>query len=564
MLQLPSFPQRTTDRSESSPTGRDDVPLAVGLLFVIGLVNLYLYTTPVAANARDPGSVAPHAFYGLVVVAALYGSPWGVVAVWAMTALSVFVFASVHSEWTSLMMNAVVFAPASGVTALVIRRLRVAHAAYARSLRDLDAANADARKRLAEFAALFDISRMAGLTFDLEALFRASMERISRGLQMYRGTLAIFDAASQELKVKYAYGLTPREIAAGRYRLGEGIYGRVFASGEPMAVPNLGDEPLSLNVTDEASEALSMRTRSVAFLCIPIKMEGATVGVLSVDRAPVDRRTLGDDLNFLTILASLFGQALKIQQMIEATVQQERLAVLGKIARSVAHEVRNPLGGIRGAAQLLQLGVDDSDRDTSEYARVIVEEVDRLNRVVEQLLHFGDARPGALQKHDLREILERVLFLTSDTIEASGVVVIRDFDSRLPEVQADGDRLTQVFLNLVRNALDAMPKGGTLRLSATTAARESRGAQIGEVVRTVEVSVCDTGEGVPPHLREEVFNPFYTTKQKGTGIGLALTRRLVEEHRGYIEVQDNTPRGACFKVTLPSIVAESVVDSGEA
>lgn len=515
--------------SKGEPNGSHDRPLVVGLLFTIGLVNLYLYTTP--TDVHDAGNIVPHVFYGLVVVASLYASTWGVSIVWGAATLSMFAFAAVQAEWSRLMMGAIVFAPASGMTARVIRRLRVVHAEYAQNLRDLDAANADASKRLAELSALFDISRMAGLTFDLEELFRASMERISQGLQMYRGTLAIFDPTSQELKVKYAYGLSSREIAAGRYRLGEGLYGRVFAAGEAMAVPNVGDEPLSL------SEALSMRTRSVAFLCIPIKMEGQTVGVLSVDRAPVDSRTLGDDLNFLTILASLFGQALKIQQMIEATVQQERLAVLGKIARSVAHEVRNPLGGIRGAAQLLQLR--QLDPDATEYLRIIVEEVDRLNRVVEQLLHFGDPRPSNLQKHDLREILERVLFLTADGIAANRIVVIREFASSLPPVEADGDRLTQVFLNLVRNALEAMPCGGKLRLSVKT----SHGA--------VVVSVCDTGEGIPPHLREEVFNPLYTTKQKGTGLGLALTRRFVEECGGFIEVCENSPRGACFRVTLP-------------
>jgi len=524
--------------------------LAVGLLFGVGLVNLYLYTA--GADVREAGSVASHLFYGLVVIAALRGSRAGTGVVWGFSAASLFVFASVEGEWRSLMVEATLFAPLSGVTALVIRRLRVAHAEYAESLRALDAANADAQKRLAELSALFDISRMAGQTFDLEALFRSSMERLSRSLQMYRGTLVLFDPVSQELRVRYAYGLTPREIAAGRYRLGEGLYGRVFATGEPMAVPNVGDEPLPLRTTDPSSDALSLSTRSVAFLCIPIQMEGQTVGVLSVDRAPVDRRTLGDDLNFLTILASLFGQALKIQQMIEAAVQQERLAALGKMARSVAHEVRNPLGGIRGAAQLLQLS--NADPETSSYARIIIEEVDRLNRVVEQLLHFGDARPGTLQKCRLTEILERALFLSSETIAAHGVTVTRDFDPYLPDLHADSDRLTQVFLNLIRNALEAMPQGGELRLSAKTLPRESHGAHDGELLRTVEVAVCDTGEGIPPHLREEIFNPLYTTKQKGTGIGLALTRRLVEEHGGYIEVGDNVPRGACFRVMLPALV----------
>ncbi|MDA1190233.1 MAG: ATP-binding protein [Candidatus Poribacteria bacterium] len=544
------------------------LPLTIGLLITAALLNFYVYTVgDYSASPLTVTLIVSHAYYVVVLLSAFMAPPTHVWTVWVTTTVSSGIYALVHSDEPGLIMAGTVFAVASAITTVAVRRLRVSRAAYERDLVALDAANADVQKRLEEQSALFEVSQNTATTFDLERLYNGIMATVSNRLKMYRGTLSLFDPETQELRVKYAYGLSQREIERGRYRLGEGLYGAVMASGEPMAVPNVGEQPIRLNATDAL--AFEWETRSVAYLCVPIIMEGRTAGVLSADRAPVDQRTLGDDLRFLTILASIFAQALKIQEMIEATVEHERMAALGRMAQSVAHEVRNPLGGIRGAAQLLQMSlvpieasadgqsvaasVSDELREEAEsYTDIIVQEVDRLNRVVEQLLHFGSSRTARREQHRLHEMIEHVVFLVGADAAARGVRVEQELPRELPHVEVDGDQMTQVFLNLVRNALEAMPDGGLLRVIARASEDESRGASSTGTVRVVEVEVADTGLGIAPHLWESIFDPLYTTKQKGTGIGLALTKRLVEEHDGYIEVSANEPRGARFTVVLPA------------
>jgi nitrogen-specific signal transduction histidine kinase len=560
------------DESASSPHAPRTVPagsrsgdaaLTLVLLLVVGLLNLYLYASD--GDVVAGGVIVPQFYYLVVLVSALVSRPMALGAVWMGTSASSVVFAVAHAGDATLALMAAAFPPVAGAMALAVRSLRKADTGREDSLRALDSANAQARKRLTELAALFEVSQHVGLTFDLEGLFHETMRCVSSRLRMYRGVLAMADPHTHEIRVRYAYGLTQEQIARSRYRLGEGIYGRVVMTGEPMAVPNIGDEPIVLHAAEGAAPLGVLPARPVAFLCVPVRMEGKTVGVLSVDRGPVDERTLEDDLHFLTILASIFAQALKIQDMVDAALEQERLAALGKMATRVAHEVRNPLGGVRGAAQLLQMSLPDRREpadawvaDAHDYAGVIIREVDRLNAVVEELLHFGNVRPARREAHDLPALLDHVLFLTAAPCQAANVRVTREYEANLASVEVDGDQMTQVFLNLVRNAIEAMPDGGELHVVARTASPpDGHGGGA-----SVEVEIADTGEGIPPHLRQAVFSPIYTTKRRGTGIGLALTRRLVQQHGGTIAVREREPHGACFAVALPVAAGTRAAERG--
>ncbi|GIX06054.1 MAG: hypothetical protein KatS3mg115_0457 [Candidatus Poribacteria bacterium] len=536
--------------------------LWAGVWLVLLLGNVYLYTA--AGREADPSFLLAVLGVGLAGLCLFIGfqlSGWLLGTLWLGAVGTGIVYAAVRvpAEYASAFGAALLLV--SGAAIRAVRRLVVRLERQRADLAHLDTVQQEIQKRLQELTALFEVGQRVAATFDLERLFQDTMAIVARHLRMYRGTLALYDPQAQEVRVKYAYGLRPEEIAHGRYRLGEGIYGTVIATGEPMAVPNLGDEPIFLRRSDPAT--LERETRSVAILCVPIRMEGTTVGVLSVDRAPVDQRTLGDDLHFLTILASTLAQALKIQQMIEAAVEHERFAVLGRVAQSVAHEVRNPLGGIRGAAQLLQLQLQNLSRELPdrvevaetlqeayEYTRIIVQEVDRLNRVVEGLLRARSAETIRRRPCSLVSILEDVLVLIRKEAEQIGVEIIAEFQTQEGCLLADPDALTQVFLNLFQNALEAMPEGGKVHVVVREVADPAGGRD------RFEIEVRDTGPGIPPESRSRIFDPLYTTKQKGTGVGLALSKRLVEAHEGYIEVSDNRPRGAVFTVVLPKALPE--------
>lgn len=238
---------------------------------------------------------------------------------------------------------------------------------------------------------------------------------------------------------------------------------------------------------------------------------------------------------------------------LEAEVRRgERLAALGQMALAIAHEVRNPLGAIRGIAQLL--GSELGPGPYREHLGVMLGEIDRVNRVMEALLDLGRPMRFAFAAVNLHQLLERVCLLAEVAAREHGVQVVRRYDPSLPALWADEDRLIQVFQNLVQNGIEAMPGGGRLTLT-TRVSLDPVYARVdaGQGPRPlVEVLVSDQGEGIPEALRDRVFDPFVTTKPRGLGLGLALAHRIVEEHRGALRVTSTPGKGSTFACYLPT------------
>jgi signal transduction histidine kinase len=215
-----------------------------------------------------------------------------------------------------------------------------------------------------------------------------------------------------------------------------------------------------------------------------------------------------------------------------------RLAALSRITSGVAHEVKNPLHAMVLHLELLRAKVD-AGRDPSKHVEVLTSEVNRLNRVVQTFLDF--TRPLQLQtrKYDVNELLREVMLLVPLTPESKIEVVTHYTDEPLC-VEADIDLLKQGLLNIIINACQAMPDGGTLTL---TTARQNNHA---------ELIIADTGMGIAEDLREKIFNLYFTTKEKGSGIGLAQAFRAVQMHSGSIDVESEIGQGTRFKITLPA------------
>jgi PAS domain S-box-containing protein len=239
---------------------------------------------------------------------------------------------------------------------------------------------------------------------------------------------------------------------------------------------------------------------------------------------------------------------------LEAEVRRgERLAALGQMALALAHEIRNPLGAIRGVAQLLgdELGGASPFR---EHVRVVLAEIDRVNRVMEALLDLGRPLTLTFGYVNLHELLDRVVLLAEPAARAHEVQLVRRYDPSLPSLWADADRLVQVFQNLVQNGIEAMPGGGRLTLTTRLSLDTVFGGRVdlGAGSRPlVEVQVVDEGEGIPVELLDRVFDPFVTTKPRGLGLGLALAHRIIEEHRGALRVTSAPGKGTTFSCHLP-------------
>ncbi len=236
----------------------------------------------------------------------------------------------------------------------------------------------------------------------------------------------------------------------------------------------------------------------------------------------------------------------RIRELEEQVRRAERLTALGALIAGIAHEIRNPLMGVRGAAQLLE-AESSFPPALKEYSDVIIREVDRLNGLVEGMLAFAQPRPPRLIECNVNQILEEILALEEPVLIQKGVAVRRIYDPQVPPVAADPDQIRQVFLNLIRNGAEAMENAGELTVETAYERRSPRCFGLSVAV----VKVIDQGPGLSTEARQHLFDPFFTTKSTGTGLGLALCHRIVGDHRGSIEVANGDEGGCTATVLLP-------------
>ncbi len=245
-------------------------------------------------------------------------------------------------------------------------------------------------------------------------------------------------------------------------------------------------------------------------------------------------------------LAETLSEANRSLKQAQAEARRaERLAALGQLSAGLAHEIRNPLGVIKGSAEILNQKLGEGDALAKELAGYIYTEVNRLSALVSRFLDF--ARPSRLdlRSHELTAVIEKSLKTIVDQGAATNVTIERDYASNLPPVMLDEELCDQVFTNLFLNACQAMgDSGGTLHVKVAYQTRVG-----------VTTDIQDTGPGIAPEMKEQIFNPFVTTKKSGVGLGLAIVSKIVDAHGGSVRVvSEPEQRGACFRVVFPAAV----------
>jgi len=258
-----------------------------------------------------------------------------------------------------------------------------------------------------------------------------------------------------------------------------------------------------------------------------------------------------------SVILTMRDQA-SVRDLKERMRRSDRLATLGMIAAGIAHEIKNPLVGIRGAAQLMRSELRAVTRKEPEpggslveYLDVILKESDRLNKVLEGILDFTRLKPQEIRPYNIHSILDRALILNEETARQSGVLLTRLYDPSLPEIMGNQDQLVQVFLNIIKNAVEAMPTGGKLTLTTRMSDLFTTMQADGKKYQLMVVKVSDTGPGIKHQHLKDIFTPFFTTKDRGVGLGLALSYQIVQEHLGTIRVESQEQGGTTFSVYLP-------------
>jgi len=273
---------------------------------------------------------------------------------------------------------------------------------------------------------------------------------------------------------------------------------------------------------------------------VPIfHQDGQFCGYRGIDRDITERKQAEAELKKYseTLEVMVAERTKELREAQEQLVRKEKLAVLGKLAGGVGHELRNPLGAIKNAAYFLNMVLENPEPDVKETLEIMNKEVTRSEDILSSLLDFARPTILTLRKVRINDVIAEAV--TRSPIPEN-ITLTRNPDDTLSDIMADPDKLLQVFTNLITNACQAMPDGGSLTITIISPAEDR-----------VSVSVSDTGPGISEENMKRLFEPLFSTKAKGIGLGLVVTKAIIEAHQGSIDVRSESGKGTTFTVTLP-------------
>jgi signal transduction histidine kinase len=360
-------------------------------------------------------------------------------------------------------------------------------------------------------------------------------------------SLLLLDETGQWLDLRASSGAGKAYLKRPRLSVDESFLGIVVRRKKPMQLENVQASALYQNIPVARREGL------VSLLSAPLVFGGQTIGTLNVYTGQ-PRSFSNEEIHILTALAELSAIAIEKTRLYERIVdieeqlrQNEKFSALGLLAAEVAHEIRNPLTVMKMLYHSLGLEFLPGDPRRKDDA-ILREKMEQLNKIVEQILAFARGAEPKLSEVNINQLLDDLGLLTRHKLRNQQIEFIRRLAPDLPAVMADGTQLAQAFLNLTLNAVEAMPKGGSLTIY-TKAVRLPR-----DSLRPTHVLIefKDTGPGMPEEQRRRAFSSLLsTTKQKGTGLGLAIVGRVIEAHRGKVRIRSHPGKGTTLSITLP-------------
>ena len=356
------------------------------------------------------------------------------------------------------------------------------------------------------------------------------------------------------LVLKATKGLCEDAIGKVRINPGEGITGRAAKQKRIVAVSDVTRDKRNMFFPITGEE----HYRSL--LSVPLQFRDSHIGVINVQTKKPrtfeknERRllkTIAHQVSGALHNASLYESVLAAKTALEETqerlVESEKMAALGRLSATLSHELRNPLAGLKGASQLLARKTDNQDR-RKEYVTLILEEIERLDRIVEDLLQFAKPPRLRFESVEINRIIDDILLLHSEDLKSRGIVVRKRL-SKLPPCMIDRDKFKQVLVNILMNAGEALHKGGELLISSGVFTLEPEYRDI------ISMQFKDNGCGIPAESIDHIFEPFYTTKADGVGLGLAICKTIIEEHHGKIHIEssndNSTATGTVVTVEIP-------------
>jgi signal transduction histidine kinase len=399
------------------------------------------------------------------------------------------------------------------------------------------------------FEALTRVGQVINSTVNVNEALQVIVRETCALMRAKVCSLMLLDASRTRLELRASCGAGPAYRHKPPLEVNESLLGVVVRRRRPLQVDNVQTSGRYQHVAIAVEEGL------VSLLSVPLMFNGEAIGTLTIYTA--ERYNFSnEEIQILSALAELSAVTIEKARLYERTVdveeqlrRNEKLSALGLLAAEVAHEIRNPLTVMKMLYHSLDLRFPENDARAQD-ARIIGEKMEHLNRIVERVLDLSRSAEPTFSHVDLNALVEELALLIRHKLRNQGIEFRPELDPTLPPIVADATQIEQVLLNLVLNAVEAMPHGGQLTIR-TSAAPPS--AHTPNSPRQVCIEVEDTGQGMRPEDCEKVFSSLLnTTKSGGTGLGLAIVRRIVEAHRGTIQVRSQPGLGARITVSLPT------------
>jgi signal transduction histidine kinase len=399
-----------------------------------------------------------------------------------------------------------------------------------------------------------DLSRAMVSILDIHELCREIITTTTHAMRVNKASIFIFDEEDGCYKLYDAIGLDNTDNIK-RFARDNPLFQWVGEQDEII----IREEMERYSTHSAASSVIETLTMMGSELCLPLVTKQKLIGVINLGMKGKGEMYTHEDLELLETMSNQATVAIENAKLYEdltrAKVQMQRadrLAALGTLTAGLAHEIRNPLVAIKTFTQLLPTRFDD-DEFRDHFLKVTAGEVDRIASLVTELLDFARPSQPKLNSEDLNQVVEKMALLVDTESHKKNIKILKDLCAALPSVTLDKEQIKQVLLNILLNAVDATPENGTI--SVITRPLTKNG-----YLDYVQVTIADTGKGIPAEDLEKVFTPFYTTKHTGSGLGLSISHQIVQEHQGTIEVESKQNVGTTFRINLP--VNPSLMEKG--
>lgn len=398
----------------------------------------------------------------------------------------------------------------------------------------------DVHLQARKLSSLFSVGQAIISSMDLEEVLNKVTREAVALTETKMGSLMLLDDKKQELVIRSVFGGSERYIQKPSLPVQQSLLGQAVLKRQPLQVLDVMRTSLYRYPEIAQEEGLC------SLLSVPMIFQDRVIGVLNV-YSDTPRHFIKEEIDVLSALASLSAIAIENARLYDQTIkaeeylrQQERLAVLGEVAAEIAHEIRNPLTVIKMLIQSLQNKGECSGSDVMKKDfEVMGEKIRHMEKIVEQVLAIGRSVEISLYLTDLKDSLDETLSFMRFRLTQQKVQIKTLYDSDIPKIMVDRGLISQAFLNIILNSVQAMPEGGALTVILNKKADK------------ILVRFADTGIGIAKENLDKLFNPFFTTRRGGTGLGLAIVQRIMESHSGRILVESKLGAGSCFTLEFP-------------